>query len=757
MEQISEAELSSASRSGAVIGGGPGGTRRAMPAALLRRCCQLRDQVDPRGIRLAGVAVTGQLDLAGLSVPFPLSFRDCDFDAALVVEGARLAGLSLTGCALPGLLGNGVRIRRDLDLSGSRMAGAHRTSASTSQPATVWLCESSVGGRVLAVDTFIDGLGGRAVQADGIKVAGNVRLLHLFEARGQVRLIGARIGASLDLVGVHVAAPEGTALDLGEAEIGGSVFLIGDRAGRRPVIHGRIDMGRTQISGQLLIRDAQLEDRGAAVNERGYSRASALGCALNAPRLSVGAEVALEGRCEVDGSIDLSMSELSDLNVGGDCQLRAPGRTALRLLNAELRGDLRVAAGAQIAGTIRVAGAVIHGALALHGTITDPERRSVVGATALVVDGDADLAGLRTSGGRVNFRGATLGSLAADGAELDNPGGYSISLKQAIVKGSVRLIDGFRSAGLVVLSRSTIEGRLELNGGSFGCPAPAPRNERGHAIEAVSATFRGGMDLGWATVQPSVDFTDAVTTFVADDPRAWPSRFAISGFSYERFERLPGAGPGPVWDQAARCAWLARQDEFDSGPYEQAARVFRQHGYSREAEQILMAQRRAARRIGQSGRGFAHRAADAVFSVSVAYGYRPWRVLWALAALLAAVSVTLALPVSQATLRANDGNGGVYTTGGLLRPGGGTAPGPARGSPRADSCGNGAVRCFSPVLYAVDTVIPLISLDQRSTWYPDPRVPGGTALLWWLNMATLAGWLLSSIFALSFTRLARSA
>jgi hypothetical protein len=757
MEQISEAELSSASRSGAAIGGGPAGTRRAMPAAWLRRCCQLRDQVDPRGIRLSGVTVTGQLDLAGLRVPFPLSFRDCDFDAPLMVEGARLAGLSLASCALPGLLGNGARIRRDLDLSGSRVTGAHRTSASTSQTAAVWLCESSVGGQLLAVDTVIDGAGGRAVQADGIQVAGSVRLLQQFEARGQVRLIGARLGASLDLVGVHLAAPDGPALDLSGAVIAGSVFLISDRAGRRPVIQGRIDMGRTQITGQLLIRDARLEDRGIAATERGYVRASVLGCALNAPRLSVGAEVALEGNCEVAGSVDLSMSELSDLTVGGQCRLSAPGRTALRLINAELRGDLRVAAGARIAGTIRAAGAIVRGALALHGIITDPERRSVVGATALVVDGDVDLAGLQTAGGRVNFRGATLGSLAADGAHLDNPDGYSISLNQATVKGSVRLVDGFCSAGLVVLNRSTIEGHLQCTGGSFRCPGPAARNEHGNAIEAISATVRGGMNLGWTVVSPRVDFTDAMTTFVADDPRAWPSRFVISGFTYERFERLPGAGPGPVWDQAARCAWLARQDEFDSGPYEQAARVFRQHGYTREAEQILMAQRRAARRIGQSGRGFLHRAADAVFSVTVAYGYRPWRVLWALAALLAAVSVTLAVPVSQATLRANDGNGGVYTTSGLLRSGGGTAPGPGRGSPRADSCGNGAVRCFSPVLYAVDTVIPLISLDQRSTWYPDPRVPGGTALLWWLNMATLAGWLLSSIFALSFTRLARSA
>jgi hypothetical protein len=75
---------------------------------------------------------------------------------------------------------------------------------------------------------------------------------------------------------------------------------------------------------------------------------------------------------------------------------------------------------------------------------------------------------------------------------------------------------------------------------------------------------------------------------------------------------------------------------------------------------------------------------------------------------------------------------------------------------RTDSCGDGEVRCFSPVLYAIDTVVPLISLDQRSTWYPDPHVRGGELMLWWLNLATLLGWLLSSIFVLSLARLSRN-
>jgi hypothetical protein len=74
----------------------------------------------------------------------------------------------------------------------------------------------------------------------------------------------------------------------------------------------------------------------------------------------------------------------------------------------------------------------------------------------------------------------------------------------------------------------------------------------------------------------------------------------------------------------------------------------------------------------------------------------------------------------------------------------------------ADACGDGQVLCFNPFLYAIDTVIPLVSLGQRSTWHPDARAADGTFMQWWLNAATVLGWLLSSIFVLSLANLARS-
>ncbi|HEY5985575.1 MAG TPA: hypothetical protein VIV12_04215 [Streptosporangiaceae bacterium] len=760
MDEIDEYELITAGRSGAAVKGALADRKRAVQADLLRKCChELKDHIDPRGLRLNNAIIVGRLDLTGLAVPFPLRFDGCEFDSAPVVEGAELFELSLTGCLrLPGLLGNGLRLRRDLDLSRSQVIGAHWTSASTSKRAAIWLCESEIGGRLLFVDATINAQGDRSIQADRVRVGGAVRLIHKFKSLGEIRLIGARIDGSLDLTGAQIESSDGPAIDLADATIESSVFLIEDVTGRRPVIRGRIDMGNARISGRFLIRNATVEARSDAPTGSIYARTAAPGTAISAARLWVGDEVMLAERCEVTGRIDMSMADMSSVSIGENCVLRAPGRTTLDLTNAEIRAHFRLEESAAVEGTIRLAGAVIHGTLALHGQLSLPEQRSLVGGSAMVVDGDVYLERLRTNGGRVNFRGATLGSLTAAGARLHNPGGYSLRLSQAVIKGSVLLMDGFTSTGLVALNRSTIEGRLQLTRGSFTCPGPVLDNEHGHAIEAISTTVRGGIDLGWKAVAPSVDFTDAVTTFLADDPATWPERFTIAGLSYERFEKPQGALPKRTWDQAARCAWLRRQTEFDSGPYEQAARVFRQHGYTSEAEHVLIAQRRHARFVGRSSGIWPRRAIDAVYA-TIGYGYRPSRVLWLLAALLVLLVVSLEVPANQATLRATNGNGDVYATTGLIAASTNhvASQSTASGSPpRADSCGDGEVRCFSPVLYAIDTVVPLISLDQRSTWYPDPHVRGGQLMLWWLNLATLLGWLLSSIFVLSLARLSRS-
>src|SRR5690606_35024838 len=170
-------------------------------------------------------------------------------------------------------------------------------------------------------------------------------------------------------------------------------------------------------------------------------------------------------------------------------------------------------------------------------------------------------------------------------------------------------------------------------------------------------------------------------------------------------------------------------------------------GYAQGAEHLLIEQRSDARRAEKS-RALFRNLLDWVYGWTVGYGYRPSRVLWLLVALLVLVSASLMVPWVQQTMRASD-EGVVFTVDGPLNP--------DEVADNVDPCGGGRVRCFNPVLYAVDTVIPLIALDQRSTWYPDRFVPGGVIIEWYLNLSTVAGWLLSSVFLLSFARLARNA
>jgi hypothetical protein len=762
MTEISEAELLAAARTGTALSGtAPGGAapddpadgqRRTVDAALLRRCClDLAGEIDPRGLRLAAVHVTGQLDLAGITVPFPLRFEDCAFDTAPVLLAADLLDLTVTGCELPGLIANGLRLRRDLDLSRSRIAGSHRTSASITRRAAVWLSESAVGGRLICTDTSIDGAGDRALQADRIRIGGTARMIGTFTALGEVRMIGAHIDGALELTGAHLGTGTGLALDLEGAVIGGSLLMGLDPSGRNPEVRGRMDLGSASISGTLILQHAIIGEDPPGQPHNGYKPAPP-GTAIRAPRLTVGGQFTLERDCTITGGIDVSMGALGSVLIGPRCVIRSPGRTAFSLASARVASDVRLDPDATVAGTLRLGGAVVHGALALHGSLSDPEHLAVIGGSAITVDGSVFLGDLRADGGRVNFTGATLGSLTAPNAMLRNPDGDTLSLSGATVGGSVRLVDGFTSTGTVVLTRARIGGRLLLSGGSFTCPSAGGGYQHGCAIEAISATIDGGLDLGWKTAAPAVDFTETKTSFLADDPARWPSRYAISGLTYTRFELPQGGPPRAVWDEAARSAWLDGQPVFDSGPYEQAAKVFREHGYIRGAEQILIAQRRQARRASRTTSSWLRRLPGAAYA-AVGYGYRPWRVLWLIAALLVLVTLTLTVPAGRATMRASDGNGDVYSTAGLvLTPAGPVSP--ALTAHR--SCGDGDVRCLSPELYAVDTVVPLISLDQRATWYPDPHVRYGEAMVWWLDLATILGWLLSSVFVLSLARLSRA-
>ncbi len=179
--------------------------------------------------------------------------------------------------------------------------------------------------------------------------------------------------------------------------------------------------------------------------------------------------------------------------------------------------------------------------------MSEPENRSLVSATAVTVEGDVYLEDLTAAGGRLNFRSATLGPVLAADARIDNPAGETLMLSQATVRGSLNLVDGFISAGTLELNLTRVEGRLLLRDGTFTSPQPGGGRP---AIEAISASAAGGIDLGWREATPARRFHQRDHNL----PRRRPGDLA-GALSHQRADLRPvrasagigassGLGPG---------------------------------------------------------------------------------------------------------------------------------------------------------------------------------------------------------------------
>lgn len=654
-------------------------------------------------------------------------------------------------CALPGLLANNCRIDRDLVLSGMTITGDMEARPWSKVRAGVWLGEAEIGGSFAARGTHILPVGGLAIHADRLRVEGAIMLADGFRATGEVRLAGARVTGSLDLIGAEFAPPNGRALTLTSAAVGGSLYVLESAITGEPCrIRGRMELNHTTIGGTFFIRNGELTAPPAGVGGQSYNVASSVARTfLVAPRLEVRGALQIEGDTVIHGGLLLQGAQLrGGLKLEG--VVSNPGDVAIDLAQAELA--VVEATDAAFEGTMILDNAEIGGPARFDRTsFTSPKGHRCLSAVGVQVGGDVRLVGITAAGGSVNLRGASIGGVvdAAD-ASIENPGDKTLNLHMARIAGNVRLCGKFRSVGLVVLNRMVVDGWLRADGATMewrtaAIDPPGESNPRSVAVEALAAVIRSGMRLGWTVVAGGVDLSDTTTTALADRPDVdWPTKSYLGGFRYERFAPVSWQNGSDVVDAPTRITWLSRLQPFDPRAWQTLATVLRTAGDRDGADSVEVAALRHAR----SGRPAVARILDKLFDTTVRYGFRPQRAIYVLLALITAVTITLYLPVVRNQMRATDDNAVLFDPSG-------TRPTPD-GDARLNACGDGKVRCLNPFFYAVDTVVPLIDLHQRSTWYPvDER--HGPWLEWWLNICTILGWLASTVFALSFTRLGRTA
>ncbi|KAF4407626.1 MULTISPECIES: oxidoreductase [Streptomyces] len=294
--------------------GGPPAARPAVRAEVVAALLLgAGDDVAPGGrpgLRLAGVRVTGRLDLRFAEVAVPVRLEECVFDDVPSLGGARCRELVLCGCVVPGLAAGTAQFDGRLVLSRCRLTGP------------LVLTGSQIHGDLDLRDTAIAAPGTEAVSAVRLVAGGDVLCGNL-DVRGGFRLSGAAVAGEFDLAGASLRNPGGHALDAYHVQIDEDfTFHPGFSSEGRVILSGATVAAGIGFCGALLSNPGDV--------------------ALEAVDVTVARNFDLGRGLTVDGGVKLDGSNVGTQLSFLDAVLSNPGGTALSLRLAQAREtDLR--------------------------------------------------------------------------------------------------------------------------------------------------------------------------------------------------------------------------------------------------------------------------------------------------------------------------------------------------------------------------------------------------------------------------------
>ncbi|HEV2780314.1 MAG TPA: hypothetical protein VGX25_13055 [Actinophytocola sp.] len=218
--------------------------RAAVLSGLLAGAYPVGGGLGP-ALRLDHAMITGRLDLEGRTVDPVVSLRWCTFDQTPRLTMARLVGLSLRGCHVPGLRARNLRVASDLVLE----PGFTSTG-------TVDLTDGTVEGTLRLSGAVLRRPGGEALLAARLRVSGSITAVAL-RAEGEVRLRGANVGGSIYLSGAELRHPDGHALESAGLVVAGNLMC--DARGGRFHAAGRVVLSGARIGGDAVLSGARLD------------------------------------------------------------------------------------------------------------------------------------------------------------------------------------------------------------------------------------------------------------------------------------------------------------------------------------------------------------------------------------------------------------------------------------------------------------------------------------------------------------------
>ena len=226
------------------------GFDREIAADLIRWLCidpEAKKRLDSAGIAIQRAKITGVLNLESAVVPFPIQLWYCAFTGDAYLIQVEIPRLDLQGSWTKSIAADGAVNKGGVFLN----YGFHADGE-------VRLLGAQIGGSLECEGGSFHKPGGYALNADGVEVKGGVFLREGFHADGEVRLPGAQIGGDLDCSGGTFNKPGGEALSVERADVKGGVFLGADSQKRGFTANGAIDLWGTKIGGGLNLTGGDL-------------------------------------------------------------------------------------------------------------------------------------------------------------------------------------------------------------------------------------------------------------------------------------------------------------------------------------------------------------------------------------------------------------------------------------------------------------------------------------------------------------------
>jgi hypothetical protein len=450
------------------------GEERTVRAVVLRHLLVAEQwPIDAKGVRLRGVRISGRLDMEAAALRCPLLLDCCylDADAPACLNSATASRITVAGCQLAGLTGEMLSVR-EFDLSGSTLTGP------------LCLRDADITGRLACRGAQLTGTDsdGNALDADRLKVGGNVFLDGGFTAAGAVRLGGADIVSQLSCRGAQltVADNDGNALFADRLRVGGDVFL--DRAFTAA---GVVWVVGADIGGRLSCNGAQLTGTDSD------------GSALHADRMKAGGDVSFD-----EGFTSAGALRLINADIGGQLSCRSAQLTghnedgfALIADRIKTRDSMWLDGGFAAAGTIRLDDADIGGRLDCSGAqLTAHDKAGyALFADGMRTGGHVFLAAGFVALGGVWLAGADIGGhLSCRGAQMTGRnGGHGMCADGMQVRRNVLLDGGFTAAaGAIRLAGARVGGEVTCSGARL-----TGRDEGGCALLADGLRTGGDVVL----------------------------------------------------------------------------------------------------------------------------------------------------------------------------------------------------------------------------------------------------------------------